>query len=86
MSLLVAEGVVSLSFFPLTTLPLVKYFFIHNLELRAHLGFYIRDLSSRGTAYRFSFFQQERITYYLIFLFTALPLRPVPLVLFARGA
>jgi len=47
--------------FFLTTPPLVKYFFIHNLELRAHLGFYIRDLSSRGTAYRFSFFQQELI-------------------------
>jgi len=44
--------------FFLTTLPLVKYFLINILELRAHLGFYIRDLSSRGTAYRFSFFQQ----------------------------
>jgi len=29
--------------FFLTTLPLVKYFFIHNLELRAHLGFYVRE-------------------------------------------
>jgi len=29
--------------FFLTTPPLVKYFFIHNLELRAHLGFYVRE-------------------------------------------
>ena len=42
--------------FPLTTLPLVKYFLIYSLELWAHLGFYIRDISSRGTTYRFSFF------------------------------
>ena len=58
-----------------------KIFFIHILELCAHLGFYIRDLSSRGTAYRFSFFSTRTN-----FLFTALPLRPAPLVLFAYSA
>jgi len=38
-----------------------KIFFTHSLELCAHLGFYIRDLSSRGTAYRFSFFNKTEL-------------------------
>jgi hypothetical protein len=47
--------------FFLTSLPLVKYFLIHSLGLCARLGFYIREISSRGTTYRFSFYQQQDV-------------------------
>jgi hypothetical protein len=52
------EGRMFIIFF-LTSLPLVKYFLIHSLGLWARLGFYIREISSRGTTYRFSFYQQQ---------------------------
>ena len=53
--------------FFLTTLPLVKYFLINILELRAHLGFYIRDISSRGTAYRFSVFNNNELPNFFVY-------------------
>jgi hypothetical protein len=34
---------------------------MNNLEHGAHLGFYIRDFSSRGITYRFSFFNKNKL-------------------------